>query len=315
MIDKPISIIVPCYNEEQVIRETHLQLSNVLKKHFNNYEVIFVNDGSKDNTLNILNKLAKEDKHLKIINFSRNFGHQPAVSAGIDNCSGDYAIIMDADLQDPPQCIPDMVALAIAEQANVVYGVRKTRKGETLFKKITAKYFYQLLNYFSEINIPIDTGDFRLIDKKIIKQYKKLKERNKFIRGLISWIGYKQIPFFYDRDARLAGETHYPFTKMFAFAIKGLLYFSKHPLYIAINIGLSCVVLSVLYFLVFVVLKLTRPEMVVQGWTSLVGLLVLLGGLQLLGIGLIGVYIGNMFDEIKARPEYIIDDIDDDIEN
>jgi dolichol-phosphate mannosyltransferase len=308
MTSKKISIITPCYNEEEVIVETYKQLTQVMQASFSNYELVFINDGSRDNTFSILSSMANEDSHVKVLNFSRNFGHQPAVSAGINNCTGDYAIIIDADLQDPPKCIPEMVQLAIEENANVVYGVRKTRQGETWFKKITAKYFYRMLNYFSETSIPVDTGDFRLIDKKIINQYKKLKERQKYIRGLISWLGFKQVPYYYDRDARLAGETHYPFMRMVSFAIRGLLYFSKKPLNIATNVGLTCVFFAFLYFLIYLILKIFHPESVVSGWTSLVGLVVFFGGIQLISIGLIGNYIGSMFEEIKGRPEYIIDE-------
>ena len=304
-----ISVIIPCYNESQVIKTTYLEVSTVLKSNFSQYELIFINDGSRDDTLHQLKEIKNNDVNVSVINFSRNFGHQPAVSAGIANCTGDYAIIIDADLQDPPSCIPEMVNAAIQTGSNVVYGVRKVRKGETFFKKITAALFYRLLNYFSDINIPIDTGDFRLIDKKVIKEFKLLKERNKYIRGLITWIGFKQTPYFYERHPRFAGDSHYPFLKMVNFALKGILYFSKKPLMIAVNTGLLCVIFSIIYFVYYLIQKFYYPENLVPGWTSIIGLVVFIGGIQLLSIGIVGTYIGNVFDEVKSRPEYIIEEI------
>jgi len=213
MKNPSISIIVPCYNEEAVIDETFRQLKEVLEATFSDFEILFINDGSRDQTLTKLTAIASTNPFVKILSFSRNFGHQPAVTAGINYCKGDYAIIIDADLQDPPKAIPEMVALAKETQANVVYGVRKIRHGESIFKKLSAKIYYRLLNYFSETQIPVDTGDFRLIDRTIISHFNKLTEKHKYIRGLISWLGFKQVPYYYDREERFAGETHYPFFK------------------------------------------------------------------------------------------------------
>jgi glycosyltransferase involved in cell wall biosynthesis len=225
-----LSVIIPCYNEEEVIEESYKRLVKVMKDNkIEDFELIFVNDGSKDKTFDILCGIAANDKKVKVISFSRNFGHQPAVAAGINNCNGEYAVIIDADLQDPPELIPQMLKLCISENANVVYGVRKERKGETFFKKLSAKLFYRFLNKLSEVPIPLDTGDFRLIDKKMIDVFKNLPERNKFIRGLISWAGFKQIPFYYVREPRFAGETKYPLKKMIRFALTGIMYFSKKP--------------------------------------------------------------------------------------
>lgn len=309
MVDKFISIIVPCYNEEVAINETHNVLYRIMYDSYDNFEILYINDGSSDKTLIELLKIREKSNNVRVINFSRNFGHQAAVSAGISLAKGDYAVIIDADLQDPPSCIPLMVKQAIDEQANVVYGVRKIRKGESLFKKITAKLFYRILNYFSEIQIPVDTGDFRLIDRKVINQFNQLKEKQKYIRGLITWIGYKQIPFYYEREARVAGETHYPFFKMVSFAVKGLMYFSKKPLSLATNLGVISVGISLLFLLYFLIQKVFFPQTLIQGWTSIICLIVFFGGIQLLTIGLLGSYIGNMFAEIKDRPEYIIDEI------
>lgn len=307
MNQKLISVIVPCYNEEDAIIQTHTELSQVMSTAFANYEILYINDGSKDKTLDILLSIKNSSKEVRVVNFSRNFGHQAAVSAGISIAKGDYAIIIDADLQDPPSCIPLMVAQAIKEKASVVYGVRKVRKGESFFKKLSAKAFYRILNYFSEIQIPVDTGDFRLIDRKVMNQFNLLKEKHKYIRGLISWIGYKQVPFYYDRDARIAGETHYPFFKMVSFAVKGLMYFSKKPLSLATNIGIICVISAILFLLVSLIQRILHPDQFVTGWTSIICLIIFFGGVQLLTIGLLGSYIGEMFDEIKERPEYIVE--------
>lgn len=301
-----ISIIVPCYNESEGIEETNRRIHQTMAESNLDFELIYINDGSKDDTLVKLLEIKKQSSLVKIIDFSRNFGHQPAVSAGLANCDGNYAVIIDADLQDPPYCIPEMLELALNEQADVVYGVRKIRQGESFFKKITAKIFYRIMNYFSEYEIPVDTGDFRLVSRPVIEQFNQLKERQKYIRGLISWIGFKQIPYYYDREERFAGETHYPFFKMVSFAMRGLLYFSKKPLNIATNLGIVSVAVSLLVLVYFLIQKIFNPETLIQGWTSIICLIVFFGGIQLLTIGLLGSYIGNMFDEIKGRPEYIV---------
>lgn len=303
-----LSIIIPCYNEELVIGETYKQLTHVLEKMENDYELIFINDGSKDKTYEILFRLSAENKRVKIINFSRNFGHQCAVTAGINNCSGDAAVIIDSDLQDPPEVIVDMLKIMTEQNANVVYGVRKKRKGENWFKLITAKYFYRLLNSLSDVKFPVDTGDFRLIDRHIIDTFNRLEEKNKYIRGLISWMGYKQVPCYYEREERFAGETKYPFKKMLKFAMIGVFYFSKKPLKIATFSGFISVAIGIVYALVALIMKLIYPESFEPGWTTLIVLIIFFGGVQLLTIGVLGQYIGNLFDEAKDRPEYIIGD-------
>ena len=306
---KRISVIIPCYNEEQVLEETYKRLKGVMINcHYTNYELIFINDGSFDNTLELLKAIAAKDSNVIIINFSRNFGHQPAVSAGIHICSGDLAIIIDADLQDPPELIPEMIK-KYDEGFNVVYGVRSERKGEGSFKKLSAKLFYRTLNRFSEIKFPLDTGDFRLIDRKIMDHYKELKEKNKYIRGLISWLGFKQTAFFYQRENRFAGSSKYPLKKMMQFATTGLLYFSKKPLKIALNIGFSSIILSFLLIFYALFSKFFLPKETVPGWTSTLIIILFLGGVQLFTIGIMGEYIGDIFDEIKSRPEYVVDEI------
>jgi dolichol-phosphate mannosyltransferase len=303
-----LSIITPCYNEEQVIQETYKRLTEVMKTIEYDYELLFVNDGSKDKTLLILSDLAAQDKHVKIISFSRNFGHQCAVTAGINNCNGDLAVIIDADLQDPPEVILDMLEIQRKENASVVYGVRKKRDGESKFKLLTAKYFYRILNKLSDVQFPVDTGDFRLIDRKIIDGFNNLHEKNKYIRGLVSWMGYKQVPCFYERKERFAGETKYPLKKMLKFAATGLLSFSKKPLKMAVWMGVLSVLIGLVYALTVLISKIVHPASFVVGWTSIIFIIIFFGGIQLLTIGILGEYIGSLFDEAKDRPEYIIAD-------
>ncbi|MES2794757.1 MAG: glycosyltransferase family 2 protein [Bacteroidota bacterium] len=302
-----ISIIIPCYNEDQVIAETYQRTNKVMNSfEHQGYEIIFINDGSKDNTLNILKSIADKDKTVKIINFSRNFGHQPAVTAGVSACNGDLAIIIDADLQDPPELFPAMVQKHIEENANVVYGQRESREGETFFKKLTAKLFYRTINYLSDTPLPVDTGDFRLIDKHVIEAFKNLPEKNKYIRGLISWVGFKQVPILYKREERFAGETKYPLSKMIKFASTSMLYFSKKPLKIALALGFLSLLVGLLLGIYVISGLYFRPDTVVSGWPSIIISIIFFGGVQLITIGVLGEYLGNVFDEIKGRPEYII---------
>ena len=302
-----LSVIVPCYNEEEVIEETYNRLTSVLKQNRINYEIFFINDGSMDKTLDILTNLAKNDKKIKIISFSRNFGHQSAVSAGIHHCKGDYAVIIDADLQDPPEIIPELLSLAKKEQANVVYGVRKKRKGETFFKRFTAWAFYKIINLLSDVPLPENTGDFRLIDKKVIEAFNQLPEKNKYIRGLISWIGFKQVPYYYVREPRFAGETKYPLSKMIQFATSALLYFTRKPLKLATSMGFMSIVVGLLLTIYVFLSLFLKPHQTVSGWASTIIIIIFFGGVQLLTIGVMGEYIGSIFDEIKNRPMYIID--------
>jgi dolichol-phosphate mannosyltransferase len=302
-----LSVIVPCFNEEEVIEETYKRLTNVLKENHINYEILFINDGSIDKTLEILTNIAKNDPKIKIISFSRNFGHQSAVSAGIHHCKGDYAVIIDADLQDPPEVIPELLSLAKKEQANVVYGVRKRRKGETFFKRFTAWAFYKIINLLSDVPLPENTGDFRLIDKKVIDAFNQLPEKNKYIRGLISWIGFKQIPYYYVREPRFAGETKYPLSKMIKFATTALLYFTRKPLKLATTMGFMSIVVGLLLTIYVFLSLFLKPQQTVSGWASTIIIIIFFGGVQLLTIGVMGEYIGSIFDEIKNRPMYIID--------
>ena len=301
-----ISIIIPCYNEELVVNETYSRLTSVLQQIDTDYEMIFINDGSGDKTFELLSNIANDDKSVKIINFSRNFGHQCAVTAGINHCIGDCAVIIDADLQDPPEVIVDMLNIMNKTKANVVYGQRKQRKGENWFKLFTAKCFYRTLNKLSDVQFPVDTGDFRLIDRKVIDTFNNFPEKNKYIRGIISWMGYKQVPCLYIRDERFAGETKYPLKKMLRFATTGLLYFSKRPLQVASFLGFISVILGLIYAIVLLITKIFGTAPLVTGWTTLVLFIIFFGGVQLLTIGILGQYIGYLFDQSKDRPEYII---------
>ncbi len=303
-----VSVIVPCFNEELVIETTYQRLDAVMRGHFGRYELLFINDGSRDETLRILKKIAAADSSVRVLSFSRNFGHQPAVTAGVQHCRGDIAIIIDGDLQDPPELFPEMVGLHLSEGANVVYAVRRHRKGESLFKRLTARLFYRTINSLSEVPLPLDTGDFRLIDRKVIDEFNRLTERNKYIRGLISWLGFKQVPIYYVREERFAGETKYPLSKMIKFARTSLLYFSKKPLQVALGMGLLSLLVGLVLAVWVLWLVAFRPDRVVPGWASSVVSVVFFGGVQLLTIGVMGEYIGSLFDEVKRRPEYVVDE-------
>ncbi|QEN05690.1 glycosyltransferase [Thiospirochaeta perfilievii] len=301
-----VSIIIPCYNEEEVISLAYQRIYKVMERISYQYEIVLVNDGSKDNTYNILKEISSKNDTVKVINLSRNFGHQPAVTAGIELCSGDIAIIMDADMQDPPELIPDMIDVYLKEEANVVYAVRESRKGESFFKKVTAKLFYRFLNSVSEIKLPLDTGDFRLIDRSVIEEFKKLKEKKTYIRGLITWVGYKQVPFYYKRDQRLAGETKYPLSKMLKFASNGIMSFTKKPLEIAIGLGTLNIIVGIILSVYVFISHFSNSITTVPGWASLMIVVIFFSGIQLLSLGFIGIYLGRVFDEVKDRPDYII---------
>jgi len=303
-----LSVIVPCYNEEAVIAESYKRLKNVLDSITTlQPEIIFINDGSKDSTANMLSAIAAKDESVKVLHFSRNFGHQPAVTAGIQHCTSDLAVIIDADLQDPPELIPQMIETLKRENANVVYCVRDERKGESFFKKISARLFYRLMNSLSEVNFPLDTGDFRLIDRQVIQEFNKFREKGKYIRGIISWIGFKQVPFKYKREERFAGETKYPLRKMIQFATTAMLYFSKKPLKIATGLGFVTVLIGVFYAVWILIGKIVGYTHAISGWSSITMLIIFFGGVQLLTVGVLGQYIGILFDEIKDRPEYIVE--------
>ena len=304
---KKISVVIPMYYEEEVANECY----NRMKKNLNglsqyDYEIIFVNDGSKDKTLEILQDIAKQDKKVKIVSFSRNFGHQAAVTAGLKYITGDCGIIIDADMQDPPEVIKDMIKLW--EEGNeVIYAKRKKREGETAFKLFTATMFYKVLNGLSEVEIPKDTGDFRLADRKVIDVINSLPEHNKFLRGLFSWVGFKQVPFEYERKERFAGETKYPLKKMLKLATDGIIGFSTKPLKIIGGIGFISVVISVLILIYALLNCIFSWDVIAKGWTSIMFSMTFLIGIQLMSIWLVAEYISRIYDEAKGRPQYIID--------
>ena len=304
---KKISVVIPMYFEEEVVNECYNRTKSVLEgleKY--EYEIIFVNDGSQDKTLEMLEEIAKDNKNVKVISFSRNFGHQAAVTCGLKYTTGDAVAIMDADMQDPPEVILDMIKLW--EDGNeVIYYKRKTRKGETRFKLFTAKMFYKVLNGLSDVEIPKDTGDFRLADKKVIDVINSLPEHNKFLRGLFSWVGFKQIPFEYERKERFAGKTKYPLKKMLKLASDGITSFSTKPLKVLGALGIMSIIVSIILLIYAIISYVFRLNSLTPGWTSLMVTITFLGGMQLLSIWLISEYIGKIYDESKGRPEYIID--------
>ena len=305
---KKLSVIVPMYYEEEVAEECYKRLKKVLeglsKKY--EYEIVFINDGSKDKTLNILENIAKENKNVKIISFSRNFGHQCAVTAGLKYITGDAIVIIDADLQDPPELIPEMVKLW--EDGNdVIYGKRKSRAGESKFKLLTASMFYKTLNALSDVEIPKDTGDFRLVDRKVVEVINSLPEHNKFLRGLFSWVGFKQTPFEYERKERVAGKTKYPLGKMLKLAQDGIFSFSTKPLRIVGTMGIVSILISILILVYSILSYFFNWNDLTAGWTSMMVTMTFLGGMILISLWMIGEYVGRIYDETKRRPEYIIE--------
>jgi polyisoprenyl-phosphate glycosyltransferase len=302
-----ISIVVPMYFEEEVAQECYNRITAVMNSNHYNYELVFVNDGSTDRTLEILEQLAMNDNRTKVISFARNFGHQIAVTAGIDYAKGDAIVIIDADLQDPPEVIPELVNKWL-EGFDVVYAKRKKRKGETWFKLLTAKYFYKFLNYMSDIDIPKDTGDFRLIDRKVAAVFRKMTEKNRFVRGMFSWIGFSQTYIEYERDERFAGETKYPFKKMIKFASDGIIAFSSKPLKLVMTLGSVSVLVSIIVLLYSILTRLFGHE-VQPGWASIMVAITFFSGIQLVGLGIVGQYIARIYDESKNRPIYIVKDV------
>src|SRR3989339_219864 len=306
---KILSIVIPCYNEEKNVKPLYDEISLATKR-LDTYklEIIFVNDGSRDNTAGEIKKLADTDHRIVGLILSRNFGHQPASTAGIDYTTGDAVILIDADLQDPPSAIVNMVK-KWETGFDVVYGVRNSRKGESFLKKLTAKIFYRLIHFASNTNIPVDTGDFRLISRRVVEALKQMPERSRFIRGMVSWTGFNQTSIYYDRNPRYAGETNYTYRKMFRFAIDAITSFSSAPLVMATWVGIFISFFSFMFIAKLLFQKLTNTAYVVSGWTSMIVVTLFLGGVQLFFLGVIGEYLARMFTEVKQRPIYLIQDI------
>ena len=302
-----VSVVVPCYNEELVIRETHSRLNSVLAQlEPDTFEILYVNDGSSDNTLDILEEIQASDNRVRLLSFSRNFGHQIAVTAGLDNACGDAVVLIDADLQDPPAVILEMVA-QWRDGYHVVYGMRTDRPGETRLKVWTAKLFYRLLNRLSDVKIPLDVGDFRLMDRRVVDVLRAMPERDRYLRGMVSWVGFRQIAVMYRREPRFAGESKYPIFKMIKFATDGVISFSIVPLRMAVWAGTIAILLAFGGILYALVLRLYFSETHwVRGWTSTFVAILFLGGTQLIFLGFIGEYIGRIYNEVKRRPLYIL---------
>ena len=301
-----ISIVVPCYNEEGVIAETHRRLLQVLNAQSGiESEILYIDDGSRDQTWPILQTLPSSERvTIRALTLSRNFGHQLAVSAGIERAKGDAVVLIDADLQDPPEVLPEMIR-EWQSGYEVVYGVRTERDGESAFKRITAAMFYRLINRLSEVPIPVDTGDFRLMDRKVVDALMAMPEHDRFIRGMVSWLGFRQKALPYKRDARWAGETKYPLSKMIKFALTAISSFSTSPLKIASWVGFASSGAAVLGMLYVLGLRMFTSTWV-EGWTALMLAVLFIGGIQLLVLGIMGEYIGRIYGEAKRRPLFLI---------
>lgn len=315
-----LSVVVPCFNEEEVIGETYAQLSRELEAicaaHELRYELIFVNDGSKDRTLVALQNLhathlaacAKGESRgaVIVLALARNFGHQVALSAGLSVAKGDAVVAIDADLQDPPAIIGDMVQ-RWNEGVDVAYGVRLKRDGESFFKLWTARAFYLLVRRLTRVDIPLDTGDFRLMSRRALDVFNGMPERHRFIRGMIPWIGFRQEPVLYNRAARFAGQTKYPFTKMLRLALDGITSFSNAPLQTAFLLGITVACLCTIYG-IYIVGHNMITGYPVRGWSSIMVAILFLGSVQLITMGILGEYVGRIYDEVKKRPLYIVDE-------
>jgi polyisoprenyl-phosphate glycosyltransferase len=304
-----ISVVVPVYNEAEGIRRFHERTSAVLAAMPDvDYELVYVDDGSRDGSYEILSGLAEGDAHVRVVKFSRNFGHQIAITAGLDYARGDAVVFIDADLQDPPEVIPSLLA-KMAEGYDVVYARRTVRKGESAFKLLTASVFYRLLRTMANIDIPPDVGDFRVLSRRVADTLRGMREKDRYIRGLVSWVGFPQASVAYERDERFAGETKYPFAKMLKFALDGLTGFSTEPLRLASWMGYAASALAFLYLASVFVQKLLGYT--VEGWATVMVAMLFLGGVQLICLGIMGEYLARVFTEIKPRPVYIVEETTD----
>ncbi|MBI9046543.1 MAG: glycosyltransferase family 2 protein [Anaerolineaceae bacterium] len=304
-----ITIIAPIYNEEDCLHELYTRISEVMDSANKNWELVLVNDGSKDRSHEIIKELAIKDQRVRPVIFAKNFGHQIAVTAGMDYSRGDAVVVIDADLQDPPEVILELIE-KWQEGYQVVYAVRSEREGETFFKKVTASLFYRLILKITNIDIPLDTGDFRLLDRQIVDVMNNMRERHRFLRGMSSWVGFKQTGVEYKRVARFAGETKYPLKKMISFALTAITSFSYFPLQLATYIGFIAAGLSIISIPVVAILRVIGEQAFFGQATTLIAVL-FLGGVQLISLGILGEYIGRLYDEVKGRPLYVVSDAPD----
>jgi len=302
---KPVyTVIIPVYNERESLPECHRRVSAVMEAVGEPYELLFINDGSKDGSLEILRGICAADKNSLCVSFSRNFGHMNAITAGMDFARGDAVLVIDADLQDPPELFPEMIA-RWKEGFEVVYGKRVERKGESAFKKASAALYYRFLKSMTNVDMPLDTGEFRLIDRKVCDAIKRIKEKNKYMRGLVSWVGFRQTGVEYVRAERFAGETKYPLSKMIKLAADGITAFSYKPLKLAATLGVVISLCSFVYLIVVLIQRLAWHSTAV-GWASTVAIMLFFQGVVLIVLGVIGEYIGRIFEEIKDRPAYLV---------
>lgn len=302
---KSLSIVIPCYNEEEVISETVRRLRSFCATQPDlQLELLFVDDGSRDGTRALLRAFAEQDARIRVIGFARNFGHQIAVTAGIEHAGGDAVVLIDSDLQDPPEVIAEMIALW-REGYDVVYGTRTERPGESVFKLGAARAFYRVLNRLSDVPIPLDTGDFRLMSRAVVDTLNAMPERDRFVRGMVAWVGFRQIALPYKRAARFAGTSKYPLRKMLRFATDGILSFSTRPLQMSITMGLIAAAMALLG-IVYALVTRMFTDMWVEGWTALMIAVLFIGGVQLISIGILGEYVGRIYNEVKRRPLYVV---------
>jgi dolichol-phosphate mannosyltransferase len=300
-----MSVVVPVYNEQEVLEALHSRLLQVLGPAVPSFEVVFVNDGSKDRTPGMVDSICRSDPRFKAIHFSRNFGHQAAVTAGLHSVAGDVVVVIDADLQDPPELILDMLA-KWKEGFQVVYAQKLRREGVNPFKKSAYFIFYRVLRGLTDVEVPTDTGDFCLMDRKIVDLLNSMPERNRYVRGLRAWLGFNQTAVKFERPARFAGETKYPFRRMVGLAVDGILALSKAPLRLAMYFGFFASAVSFILLVYFLLEKLFGHGHATRGWASTVVIILFLGGVQLICLGVIGEFIGRIYDEVKQRPLYVV---------
>jgi polyisoprenyl-phosphate glycosyltransferase len=311
--DRPlVSVVSPVYQEEAGIEEFHRRLMACLRSLDGDldHEVVYVNDGSTDRSLDLLQKLVADDHHVRVVDLSRNFGHQVALSAGVDHARGDAVVVIDSDLQDPPEVIPEMIE-KWREGFKVVYGVRMSRAGETRFKLFTSKMYYGLMDRVSEVPLPRQAGDFRLLDRKVVDVLDRMPERNRYVRGMVAWVGFPQCAVEYERDPRFAGTTNYTFRRMVRLALDGLTSFSERPLRLATQLGVIVTALSFAFAAWTIIATIVDPDGSSRGWPSLMAVVLFLGGVQLLCVGVLGEYVGRVYRETKGRPLYVVSTVID----